>query len=211
MGEFKNKYNDYYNILQTKLPPFPKVMLLETTNYCNHNCIFCSHAKMTRPSGFMKKELAFRIMEEAYREGVEEIGFYMFGEPLLDKHLDEYVRYAKKLGFTYTFITTNGYLLDEEKMFSLIEAGLDSIKFSFNAGTRDHYLFAHGVDGFQRVKDNITTLSEYRTQRNKNFKIYISSVLTRYTKDDGEEIRKIFGSVVDDILILECQVVSSNL
>ena len=135
----------------------------------------------------------------------------MFGEPLLDKHLDEYIRYAKELGFTYTFVTTNGYLLDEEKMSSLIEAGLDSIKFSFNGGTKEHYLFAHGVDGFQRVKDNIITLSNYRERKNKTFKIYISSVLTQYTKDDGEEIRKQFEAAVDDILILECHNQGGNM
>ncbi len=150
-------------------------------------------------------------MKEAYGGGVLEIGFYMFGEPLLDKHLDEYIRYAKELGFTYTFVTTNGYLLDEEKMSSLIEAGLDSIKFSFNGGTKEHYLFAHGVDGFQRVKDNIITLSNYRERKNKTFKIYISSVLTQYTKDDGEEIRKQFEAAVDDILILECHNQGGNM
>lgn len=135
----------------------------------------------------------------------------MFGEPLLDKHLDEYIRYAKKLGFSYTFVTTNGYLLNEEKISSLIGSGLDSIKFSFNGGTKEHYLFSHGVDGFQCVKDNIIALYNYRKLTNKKFKIYISAVLTKYTKDDGKEIKKIFEDVADDILIMECHNQGGNM
>lgn len=211
MDEFKNKYNEYYNLPHSQLPPFPKTMLLETTNYCNHSCIFCAHTKMTRPNGFMKENMAFRVLEEAYQLGTREVGFYMFGEPLLDKNLERYIKYAKEVGYTYTFITTNGYLLDKEKMVSIIDAGLDSIKFSFNGGTKEHYLFAHGVDGFERVKSNIIALSDYRLNEAKKFRIYISSVLTKYTKDDGAEIRKIFGCAVDDILILECHNQGGNM
>lgn len=78
MGEFKNKYNNYYNIAHSDLPPFPKTMLLETTNYCNHSCIFCSHAKMTRSKGFMDKELAFKIMKESYRGGIRSRVLYVW-------------------------------------------------------------------------------------------------------------------------------------
>mgnify|MGYP005838086685 CR=1 FL=1 len=32
----------------TTPPPFPKNMLAELTNTCNHRCIFCANRKMTR-------------------------------------------------------------------------------------------------------------------------------------------------------------------
>ena len=204
MGKLKEKYNQYYNYHPDIIPELPKVMLMETTNCCNHNCVFCSHSKMTRPKGFMKEELAYRILKEASLGGVEEVGFYMMGEPLLDRNIENYIKYAKELGFSYTFLTTNGFLLDEKRMISIIDSGLDSIKFSFNGGSRDHYLFAHGVDCFQQVKDNIIRLSNYRKDNKLNFKIYISSVLTRYTQDDDKDINRIFASYVDDIDIVYC-------
>lgn len=211
MNEYINKYNEYYNVSRLQLPPFPRTMLLETTNYCNHSCIFCAHSKMTRPHGFIKKELAIRILKEAYEAGVREVGLYMFGEPLLDKNLEDYIIFAKKLGYSYVFITTNGFLLNQEKMVSIIGAGLDSIKFSFNGGTKEHYLFAHGVDAFEIVKNNILALADYRKKQEKDFKIFISGVLTKYTKDDGNEIRNMFGDVVDDIAILECHNQGGNM
>lgn len=211
MNEYINKYNEYYNVSRLPLPPFPKTMLLETTNHCNHSCIFCAHSKMTRPHGFIKKELATRILKEAYEAGVREVGLYMFGEPLLDKNLEDYIIYAKELGYSYVFITTNGFLLNQEKMISVIGAGLDSIKFSFNGGTKEHYLFAHGVDAFEIVKNNILALADYRKKQEKDFKIFISSVLTKYTKDDGNEIKNMFGDVVDDIAVLECHNQGGNM
>lgn len=211
MGEFKENFEKYYDYRPTIIPPFPRVILLETTNCCNHKCIFCSHLKMTRPKGFMRKELAFRLLKEAYVGGAREVGFYMFGEPLLDRNLEQYIKYAKELGFEYTFITTNGSLLDERRMISVIEAGLDSIKFSLNGATREHYLFAHGVDSFEQVKENIIRISEYRKESSKNFKIYISSVLTKYTQDDGKKINDMFSPYVDDVFALECHNQGGNM
>lgn len=135
----------------------------------------------------------------------------MFGEPLLDRNLEQYIKYAKELGFVYTFITTNGSLLDERRMISVIEAGLDSIKFSLNGATREHYLFAHGVDSFEQVKENIIRISEYRKESNKDFKIYISSVLTKYTQDDGKKIKDMFFPYVDDVFALECHNQGGNM
>lgn len=204
MNELEKKYNQYYNYAPSLTPKFPKVMLLETTNHCNHNCIFCSHSKMSRAKGFMKEELAYRLLREAYRGGVREVGFYLLGEPLLDHNLEKYISYAKKLGYSYTFLTTNGFLLDEQRMVSIINAGLDSIKFSFNAGSREHYIFVHGVDCYEKVKDNIIRLSNYRKEKNYNFKIYMSSMLTKYTQNDDKLIKNMFSSYVDHIVIDNC-------
>ncbi len=211
MGEFKERFEKYYDYTPSLTPPFPKAMLLETTNHCNHSCIFCSHLKMSRPRGFIKKELAFRLLKEAYILGVREVGFYMFGEPLLDPNLEQYIRYAKELGFVYTFLTTNGSLLNEERMLSVIDSGLDSIKFSLNGATREHYLFAHGVDDFEEVKKNIIRISDYREQTNKNFRIFISSVITKYTQGDGDIIRSLFMPYVDEVFVVECHNQGGNM
>ncbi len=204
MSALKEKYNEYFNYDVSLTPKFPKVLLLEVTNLCNHSCVFCTHCKMTRRKGFINEELAYRLLEEAYNEGSREVGFYMMGEPLLDKNLEKYIKYAKDLGYSYTFITTNGLLFNYNRMVSIIESGLDSIKFSFNGGDREHYLFAHGSDCYEEVKNNIITLSNYRKENGCNIKIYMSCILTRYTKNDGKKIIKTFSPFVDDIFINEC-------
>ena len=37
-------------------PPFPKIIQVETTNICNHGCVFCAYTKMERP-----KRLGYQI------------------------------------------------------------------------------------------------------------------------------------------------------
>lgn len=118
----------------------PKNMLLEVTNICNDCCIFCANQKSTRKRGFIEKELAKKILKEAYELGTRDVGFYATGEPLVNKDLEEYIRYAKELGYKYTYITTNGALMDKERAKSIIDAGIDSVKFSINASNKKDYL-----------------------------------------------------------------------
>lgn len=125
----KNFEDDNINLK----PPFPDNMLLEVTNACNHSCIFCANSKFDRRRGYIDSELAKKILHEAHELGTENVGFYATGEPLMNQNLEEYIRYAKELGYLYIYITTNGALLTKERAKRLIEAGIDSIKISLNA------------------------------------------------------------------------------
>ena len=94
--------------LYSLTPPFPKSnFLMELSNACNHACIFCAHQKMQRKVGFMKKELAFDVLQQAYDLGTREVGFYATGEPFLIKDLHEYIKKAKEIGYTYVYLTAN--------------------------------------------------------------------------------------------------------
>lgn len=75
---------------------------------------------MKRKRKLIDKNLVFRILQEAYELGTKEVGFYMTGESLLDKNLGSYILLAKKIGYNYVYITTNGLLLDEKKLMNLL-------------------------------------------------------------------------------------------
>ena len=114
-------------------PPFPiSNFLLELSNGCNHACIFCAHQKMQRNVGRMDKSFAFDIMQQAYDLGTREVGFYATGEPFLIPDLADYVAKAKQIGFDYVYLTSNGSLATPERTKAVIDAGLDSLKFSIN-------------------------------------------------------------------------------
>ena len=47
-------------------PPFPTTnFLIETSNACNHACIFCAHQKMKRKIGKINTEFVFDILKQA--------------------------------------------------------------------------------------------------------------------------------------------------
>ena len=186
-------------------PDFPKNMLLELSNICNHSCIFCANSKSTRKKSYISFDFAKRILEEAYDLGTREVGFYSTGEPLVNKDLEEYVKIAKVIGYEYIYITTNGALLNEDRAKSLIDAGIDSIKFSINAGTRESYAITHGKDEFEKVVGNLKNLFDYRRDNKKNFKIFISCILTRYTNNEKSLILNELSPYTDDVVFLNCK------
>src|SRR5262245_39894616 len=82
----------------SEFPPFPKNMMVELSNACNHACIFCANPKMTRPIGRINPLLLERLLAEAHALGVSEVGFYTTGDPFVHKDLAKFVGIAKSLG-----------------------------------------------------------------------------------------------------------------
>ncbi|MCP3966864.1 MAG: radical SAM protein [Lentisphaerae bacterium] len=159
-------------------PPFPDAIKIEITARCNYSCSFCATKRSKRPLGDIDKEFLFRILHEAKSIGVKEIGMFLLGESLLCKDLPEYIRYAKEnAGIEYIFLTTNGSLCTPRRVTPLVEAGLDSIKFSMNAGSKERYKEIHGVDKFDEVISNIKWLKKFRTSRKlQTPRISVSSI-----------------------------------
>ncbi|MDR1638995.1 MAG: radical SAM protein [Clostridiales bacterium] len=187
--------------LYTLEPPFPRTnFLIETSNACNHDCIFCAHRKMARKVGFIKPETVDRVLREAYELGTREVGFYATGEPFLVKELPDYIKLAKDIGYEYVYLTTNGALATPERIRAVIGAGLDSIKFSINAPTTRMYEFIHGHNDFERVLGNLKHLWEYREESGKRYKIFVTGILTRYTEDMKDDWFRVFKPYCDEIV-----------
>lgn len=185
------------------LPKFPHNMLVELTNVCNHECIFCAHKKMNRKLGVCDKELMTKIIKEAYECGTREIGFYLTGEPFACNDLNYYISLSKNLGFEYIYITTNGALVTIDKLKDAVEAGLSSIKFSINAGTKETYKKIHGRDDFDKVINNIKQIYKWRNENYKDFPLFVSFVVVSLNKGEINCFKENIGKYFDDIDIVE--------
>ncbi len=203
MKDIRTRIIDQSKFEESLKPAVPKNMLVELTNVCNHRCIFCTNRKMTRKKGYISETLLFKILSEAFSLGTSEVGFYTTGEPFMSKNLDKYVSEAKKIGFRYIYLTTNGELATPERLIPVMEAGLDSIKFSINAGSSKTYRKIHGSRNFNGVISNLTFLSEYRETNKLPFKIYVSCVITKQTSNEKEDLKWLVGSLVDDLVFID--------
>lgn len=154
------------------------LLQLEVTNACNHHCCFCPNVSSHRRKTMMDYEFAVRIIKEcaAFLGKNKQICFHMNGEPLLYSRLPELVRLSKQLGYDYIFLTTNGSLATDDLLKQLLDAGLDSIKFSINAGTRETYQKIHGRDDFERAIHAVKYVARYRKETNRAVKIFVSCV-----------------------------------
>ena len=155
---------------------------------------------MKRPIGRMDKETCFDILRQAYDLGTREVGFYATGEPFLIPDLEDYVRKAKEIGYSYVYLTSNGALATPEKCRAVIDAGLDSIKFSINAPQRKLYAFIHGKDDFDTVVEHLRYLNRYRDESGKNYKIYVTGILTLFTEHLKDKYHEVFGELADQIV-----------
>lgn len=191
-------------VVLSETPPFPHNMLMELTNTCNHKCVFCGYKDMKRKKHICEKELMFDLMDQAYKNGTREIGFYMIGEPLMCADLADYVARAHKLGFEYIYLTTNGGLADLTRMRTLVDAGLNSVKFSVNGATPETYEAVHGKDDFEVVKNNIRALRIFTKENDIDFPMFISFVRNEINKNDVTVLHDIFDDFVDQIYIVPC-------
>lgn len=200
-----NKRVNYIATPLTELDKFgshPKNMLIEVTNSCNANCIFCANSKSNRKRENIDETFVDRILKEGYDLGLREVGFYTTGEPLLNKKLPLFVKSAKEIGYSYTYITTNGILATIQNLEPIITNGIDSIKFSINSINEKDYLLIHGVDKFDVAMNNLKALFKYRKEHELKFKIFVSYIATKYTEYDNDLIKKCFIDYCDDVAII---------
>lgn len=113
---------------------------------------------MVLPKGFMSMDLFKKIADEAATiPALSSWAFSALGEPLLDKHLDERIRYAKSLRPEWDIeMYTNGVFLTPDRYESLKAAGLDHLSVSLNAVDAKQHEAIMGIKGkFQTVVDNL--------------------------------------------------------
>jgi PqqA peptide cyclase len=122
----------------------PYALLAEITYRCPLHCPYCSNPVVTSVSEaghrsaadrYNNSELTTeewkRIIREAAALGVLQIGF-SGGEPLARRDVGELIREAREANL-YTNLITSGIGLDDDRLGSLRDAGLDSIQLSLQA------------------------------------------------------------------------------
>jgi MoaA/NifB/PqqE/SkfB family radical SAM enzyme len=197
------KLNYDTNIQFKEQLPLPNNMLVEITNACNLSCVFCAHYKMQRKVGMMDMDLFKNIVKQAYDGGTRKIGFYLTGEPLMNNKICEYISYAKELGYTYIYMTTNGTLADISIMKNVLATGIDSIKFSINAGTAHTYEMIHGRNEFDNVVLNLINVSKYIKKENLDVGLFVSYIICKDNQNELEHFCETISEYVDDIQIVE--------
>lgn len=138
-----------------------------------------------------------RITQEMRDAGVEEIGVFYLGESMMaPKLLVRAIEWCKGIGFPYVFLTTNGSLATPSLLLDILEAGLDSLKFSINAADAEQFEQVMGV----KHKNYLNALSAVRIARELRdagmFKcgIYASSI--RYDGEQQEKMERLLDEHV---------------
>jgi len=175
---------------RSETPPVPKSVKIELTARCDFKCFFCASHMRLREKKDISWSFFTRVVREMRDAGVEELGLFYLGESFLVPWLPEAVRYAKvECGYPYVFLTTNGRMAEPARVRACMEAGLDSLKFSYNFADAVQFQEVTGVraQAFKKISDHIRTAHAIRDEvaaaTGHRCGLYASSILY-----DGEQL-----------------------
>ncbi|MCX7647424.1 MAG: radical SAM protein [Elusimicrobiales bacterium] len=152
-------------------------------NYkCNINCSFCSQGDYDR-SLYMSKEDIFKEIYKAKKAGYKKLGL-SGGEPTIRKDLVEIIKFAKKTGFKFIRIQTNGLALSDYNFAKeLKEAGLTFCKFSLTSNDPKIHDMLTGVkNSYQKVIKAIGNMKRLKIRIGNNI------LINKYNYDKLPEI-----------------------
>ncbi len=126
----------------------------------------------------MEDEVFDKILNELsrYNDWIEMICLNSDGEPLLDKKIALRIKKLKDIGIKRVNISTNGQLLTREKIRELLESGLDDIRISLDAFTKETFEKIRAGLNYDIVKRNVLNLIEMRNNANSDLEIRIRMV-----------------------------------
>lgn len=146
------------------VPYAPLKLHLEPTSNCNLRCVMCPQSTgALKGNGYMDMNLYRKIIDEA-REFVLEINLFFRGEPLLHPHIVDMVRIARDAGIA-VHVNTNATLLRGEIVGGLLDAGLDKLTISFDAGEREQYEQMRRGAKYEKTLENVMTFLKAKAAR----------------------------------------------
>lgn len=186
----------------------PYIIHIDPCDICNFHCKFCPSGNLElmkktpeRGHGIMDFELFKNLIDGIceFEDKVKTIRLYKEGEPLLNPHFADMVRYAKNSGCCEKVdTTTNASLLTPELSLKIIEAGLDRINISVEGVNEEQYADFSGYKlNYDLFVQNIEFFYKNRRQCEMNIKIN-GDILTDAQK---QEFLNLFGNITDGIFI----------
>jgi MoaA/NifB/PqqE/SkfB family radical SAM enzyme len=184
-------------------PILPEIVQIESTNICNAKCVFCPRDEMQRRQGVMSFDLFKKIVDECAGLGITHVRVHNYGEPFIDRRLVEKVRYAKSKGIQEVGMISNGSLISEEIARGMIEAGLDAINISIDAGGRDVFESTRIGLKYDKVIGNVERLVRLRAELGRRRPKLILSFVRQNNSADEQAFIEHWKGIADKIHITD--------
>ena len=185
----------------------PFVVFVDPSDACNFKCCFCPSSDrnlmklVKRPLMQMSFNLFKKIVDDIanFPQQIQVLRLYKDGEPLLNKHFAEMIKYAKDINASKRIdTTTNASLLTKEKGKAIADAGLDRINISIYGVSTDHYQsFSKVKLNFEQILENVRNFYEIRGACEVLVKINGDTLTSR----EKEIFLEYFGDYADKIHI----------
>ncbi|MCQ2252799.1 MAG: radical SAM protein [Bacteroidales bacterium] len=160
---------------------------LQTTDFCNLNCIMCQiHSQRDRHRLQKMSRQQFDIIAEKLFPYLIEVHPTNVGEPLMSEWFDYLCDKAVEYGVLLD-ITTNGTLLTEQKISKILPNLLD-IKISFDAMDKGIFERIRRNADYEAVRRNLDMLLEMRGKSACNGSITLQMTLFDFNYNELPEV-----------------------
>ena len=175
----------------------------EVTDHCNAECIMCPRDlhKNARPHGIMSLAKYKTSIDEVVELGCKQVVLTGFGEPMIDKTLEQKVEYAKSKGLR-SYIISNASLLTRKRSERLIKAGLDELRLSYYGMRKEGYERVMVGLNFDVTMKNMADFLELREELgSKKPRLEINWLVLPENEADTEPFREYWEPRADAIEI----------
>lgn len=156
-------------------------VFLYITHKCNSNCITCYMKEFSRSNKNMQANQAKNLLEKFNSKGAERLTL-LGGEPTLHEELDKIIKIAKKAGYIYIRIQTNGQFSSSLFEKTLFLENVDTFSFSIDgANEKIHRKIRSGCS----LKK---TTSNMKNGRRKGYDIRANVTVTSLNVDQTLDI-----------------------
>jgi len=134
----------------------PYFMVLDTTSFCNLECVWCptgQHRK-SRTTCVMPKNKALNIINQ-FGKYLKYILLFNWGEPLLNPFITEIIKEIKKYDIGCSLSTNLNVDLDEKSVTALLSSGLDHLICSIDGITQKTYEMYRRKGNFNKAFNNL--------------------------------------------------------
>jgi len=139
---------------------YPRLVAIETTNYCNAKCVFCTNNTLVRNRRHMSDALFEEIIEGCREFPLQNIEPVINGEPLVDPKIMQRLELIKnRLPETKIRLFTNGNALTPSRIHELCKFGLDSLIVSVNTLDPKKHKTITGLE-IDRLLSNLSYLTD---------------------------------------------------
>jgi radical SAM protein with 4Fe4S-binding SPASM domain len=196
MRVFNKRFINYHirwfqrKVLNNYSLKFPESIQIQTISRCNGRCNFCPYPEVsdTLTHGLIEERVFRGIIDELSRHRISVIYPYLMNEPFLDKDIFDKVSYIKKkMSYVPVVLNTNGLLLTEDRIDTMISSPLDNLVISLNTVDKESYKKMMGIDADQ-IQANIDKLLLRLQESNSKITVMISVIRTADNESYLDEI-----------------------
>ena len=141
----------------------------------------------------MNRKLFNKIIDEVY-DYCELAVLHNDGEPLMNAHLADMIKYAKQHNIK-TMISTNVTLLNQDLAADLIEAGLDIIIFAIDGSKKETYEKIRKGAQYEKVINNVLgVINKKKELKRKNPFIIVQLIEMEQNMHEIQQFKKYWSN-----------------